>query len=289
MSVKPVKGLFATVNGVRLHYRDWGGAGTPVVLLHGLASTRHTWDLVAPVLGQHLRVIALDQRGHGESDQPEDSYGFDVFVADLRGLLAKLGVQRPVLVGHSWGGNVALEYAAAYPQDLSALVLVDGGFIDLSLDKLTWKRTWELLAPPEFNGVTKEEVVQWVKDRDWVTSRSDTVEEATLANFRVDSRGFVEARLRRENHKKIVRAMWEQRPARLYSKVVCPVLIIAAAREGGSDSEARFLEHKRKAVPQAEKGLARCQVVWMEDTVHDIPLQRPGDLAEIIERFVGKV
>ena len=58
-----------TVNGLDFHYRDWGGSGRSLVLLHGLASTCHIWDLVAPILSQDYSVVALDQRGHGEERQ----------------------------------------------------------------------------------------------------------------------------------------------------------------------------------------------------------------------------
>ena len=62
--------LTVGLDGMPFHYRDWGGAGQPIVLLHGLASTCHIWDLVAPILRRAFRVVALDQRGHGESGKP---------------------------------------------------------------------------------------------------------------------------------------------------------------------------------------------------------------------------
>ena len=70
------KDKYASANGLRLHYRDWGGSGQPLVLLHGLASTCRIWDLVAPILAEDFSVVALDQRGHGLSDKPDHGYDF---------------------------------------------------------------------------------------------------------------------------------------------------------------------------------------------------------------------
>ncbi len=90
------------VGGLNFHYLDWGGAGTPILLIHGLASTVHIWDLVAPHLTTHGHVIALDQRGHGLTEQPDAGYDFATITADLANFAAALGIQAPFfLVGHS--------------------------------------------------------------------------------------------------------------------------------------------------------------------------------------------
>jgi pimeloyl-ACP methyl ester carboxylesterase len=114
-------------NGLRLHYLDWGGAGPPIVLLHGLRDQAHEWDPIAPALTPLGRVLALDQRGHGESDAPPDGYAPEDFAADLAAFSAALALDRPVIIGHSLGGRVAYHFAAAWPDRLRALVLVDIG------------------------------------------------------------------------------------------------------------------------------------------------------------------
>ena len=122
---------FVEANGLRLHFEDWGPrdvSGT-VVLVHGLGSSCHIWDLVAPILvARSLRVLALDQRGHGESDQPDTGYDFPTIVADLLGFLDANGLAQPVtLVGHSWGASVVLHFAVEDPERTAGLALVDGG------------------------------------------------------------------------------------------------------------------------------------------------------------------
>src|SRR5205823_10946826 len=81
---------FVSLRGLRFHYRDWGGRGRPLVLLHGLASTARIWDLVAPLLAARYRVVALNQRGHGESDKPDDGYDFATITGDLAAFLDAL-------------------------------------------------------------------------------------------------------------------------------------------------------------------------------------------------------
>ena len=103
-----------------------------MVLLHGLASTCRIWDFVAPILARDFAVIAVDQRGHGDSGKPEHGYDFATVGRDVAALLEGRGIQSPVLVGHSWGADVALELAVARPGLLQGIVFVDGGTIDAS-------------------------------------------------------------------------------------------------------------------------------------------------------------
>src|SRR5436305_11878549 len=123
---------FVVSQGLRFHSRRWTPTTakegqTALLLLHGLASSLHIWDFVAPVLASHgYSVIALDQRGHGQSAQPETGYDFATIVADDVAIMQQLGLARYAIVGHSWGANVALQYATMYPAEVCALVLVDG-------------------------------------------------------------------------------------------------------------------------------------------------------------------
>ena len=132
--------------GLRLHYLDWGGAGLPIVILHGLSSSAHIWDLMAPVLADKHRVIAVDQRSHGQSDRPEDGYDFRNTTADVAALIRELGLERPVVAGHSWGANVALQLAHDYPDLVRGIVLVDGGFIERSKDA-NWEEAEKEMRP----------------------------------------------------------------------------------------------------------------------------------------------
>src|SRR3712207_3744640 len=119
-----IEGILRLPTGLKLAYRDWGGRGEPIVLVHGLASSYRIWDFVAPILAQRFRVVALDQRGHGRSDKPDGSFDFGTYVRDLRSFVELMGLGRSVLVGHSWGGNVVLQAAVDLPGLVDGLVLV---------------------------------------------------------------------------------------------------------------------------------------------------------------------
>ena len=117
---------FVSVDGLRLRYRDWGGDGRPLLALHGAAAHAHWWDPVAPHLAERLRVLALDWRGHGRSAWPRPpAYRSEDFAADLRGVIARLGLEDVVVAGHSMGGHNAMAFAAWHPDRLARLVVVD--------------------------------------------------------------------------------------------------------------------------------------------------------------------
>jgi len=117
------------LRGMRFHYLDWGTAGLPPVLfLHGGGLNVHTWDLVCAALKIERHCLALDQRGHGDSEwSPEMDYATESHAADLDAFVDHLGLDRFVLVGMSLGGANGLAWAGAHSQRLAALVLVDVG------------------------------------------------------------------------------------------------------------------------------------------------------------------
>ncbi len=124
---------FFDADGLRLHYLDWGqpspepDASVPtMVLLHGLQDCARSWDTFAAAMRADYRIIALDSRGHGDSEHsPDAAYGFRHYIADLEALVEQLGLSDFVLVGHSAGGRYAFVYAAEHPELVRALVVVD--------------------------------------------------------------------------------------------------------------------------------------------------------------------
>ena len=115
----------ALVNGARIHYQR-AGQGPDLVLIHGLAANVAFWYLaVVPALIGEFRVTAYDLRGHGYSDTPPSGYTSADMAVDLDALLDHLGVERAHVVGHSFGGAVALHYAALHPDRVASLTLAD--------------------------------------------------------------------------------------------------------------------------------------------------------------------
>jgi pimeloyl-ACP methyl ester carboxylesterase len=117
---------FLTANGLRLHYVDFGGSGRPTVAIHGIVSAGWSFADVAGGLGGVARIIAPDTRGHGDSQwSPETAYGTDDAAADVIGVIESLGLGEVDLVGHSWGGLIALSVAAQLGSKVRKLVMID--------------------------------------------------------------------------------------------------------------------------------------------------------------------
>lgn len=118
-----------TVNGLKLHYLDWGSEGSPVmVLLHGLRGHARSWDDVSAAMCQDYHVLALDQRGRGDSDWARDGdYSTMAYVSDLVGFCDALKLAPFILVGHSMGGRNSMSFASRHSDKLEKLIVVDVG------------------------------------------------------------------------------------------------------------------------------------------------------------------
>ncbi|MCP1647495.1 MULTISPECIES: alpha/beta fold hydrolase [Pseudomonas aeruginosa group] len=110
--------------GHRLHYEE-SGFGTPVLLVHGLGSSTRDWEYQVPELEKRHRVIALDVRGHGQSDKPRQRYSIGAFAEDVIALLDHLSLGRVHLVGISMGGMIGFELATRWPERLDSLTIVN--------------------------------------------------------------------------------------------------------------------------------------------------------------------
>jgi proline iminopeptidase len=150
------------VNGVRLYYRVAGEAPpwrAPVLFLHGGPgyNSYSFARLMGPRLEKARRMVYLDQRGCGRSERPWDGhYSLEVLVADLEALRQELGVERWVLMGHSFGGTLALEYAARHPEHVAGVVDVSG-LSDSAASFATWKRELERLHPGRLTETASDE------------------------------------------------------------------------------------------------------------------------------------
>ena len=106
------------IGAMRFHYLDWSGTGTPIVFLHGGGLTAHTWDCVAAMLRDRFRCVALDQRGHGDSEwSPVVDYRIASHVGDIEGFIDAMRLERPILVGQSMGGLNSIAYAIRHSDE----------------------------------------------------------------------------------------------------------------------------------------------------------------------------
>jgi pimeloyl-ACP methyl ester carboxylesterase len=124
----PPKGGFTEVNGIRIHYLEWGHGGLPVILLHGLYDDARVWEAMAPLLATGRHVVAPDRRGSGGSDKPKEGYDSQTLINDLSVLIRNLKLGPVTLVGHSAGAEIALLMAAQRPEMIHSVIMIDGGF-----------------------------------------------------------------------------------------------------------------------------------------------------------------
>ena len=284
------------LNGLRVHYLRWDQdrPGLPVVLLHGLASNARIWELAAPYLVERgVAPLAPDQRGHGLTDKPEGGYSFDSFHNDLRAVVAAHDLERPVLVGHSWGAMVALDYAARLPFGAlspAGLVLVDGGMTQMDdVPGATWEAARQRLAPPRLAGTPLETFLEHFSRPDGSWRPDDRAVQIILANFEISDQETISPHLSFDHHMQIVRAMWEFKTYERFERVRCPVRMISALpHEPQSPAEQEYVALKQRGIDQARRKIEDLDVHWMPDTVHDIPLQHPAELADLIADFSTK-
>ncbi len=112
--------------GLKLNMLEWSREGVAMVMLHGFGNEAHAWDDFAPSVAPYYRVLALDLRGHGDSDwHPQAAYDYDDHVADLEAVTDHHAIDRMVLIGHSLGGRISLLYGGRHPEKIAGLVIVD--------------------------------------------------------------------------------------------------------------------------------------------------------------------
>lgn len=126
---QPYQDKFVTVNGLRLHYLDWGSPEKPpFIMLHGISRVAHQFDHLAPHFQRDYHVIAIDMRGHGDSAwSPDAAYLVEDYVKDLEAFVEQLGLRGLVLLGNSTGGRVVQVYAGLHPDRVAKLIVEDVG------------------------------------------------------------------------------------------------------------------------------------------------------------------
>ena len=273
-------------DGIGIHYLEWTAdpeplPAPPILLLHGLSSNAHYWDRVA----QHLagrRLIALDQRGHGLTGRPPraprvpEGFAMEKLVADAEFVIERLGLERPVIAGHSWGATVGLELAAHLGDAASGFVFIDGP-VQSAANLFSWEDAQHYMQPPlpryssfaqaledgrrDFNGAWGEDLEPFVMSR--------VMQEGSA--FVLTLTAPVRLELLRGLYESPVDQLWAMLPIRAAALLARQgPAAITARREGG----ARLLA---EVVPHVE-------VRWF-DTPHDIPLYEPKAIAAEIARL----
>jgi pimeloyl-ACP methyl ester carboxylesterase len=270
-----VQDLTITLNGLRLHYRDWGNeSAPPLVLLHGLSSHARSWDTLARALRDRYHILALDQRGHGESDWAEE-YSAARRVEDLEAFVPAMGLKRFNLLGLSMGGICAYGYAARRPETLDRLVIVD-------------------IAPTlESGGITR--IFSGAEAKSVFGDPEEAVAQARAANPRADEEEQRHRTL--SNLKQTVDGRWTWRydPANFTQNrsrasqpdpeatwaslrnITCPTLVIRGAV---SDLLSPATAERMAAT------IPDCRLIEVPDAGHSVPLENPAGFIASVKTFL---
>ncbi len=171
-------------------------------------------------------AVTVDLRGHGRSSKPDGPYDVPTVADDVGALIDALGLERPVVAGQSWGGNIALELAARHPAAVRGIVCVDGGALEPSAAFGSWEACREALAPPRLKGRTGHDIERYIRTAhpDW----PETGIAGTLANFEVFADGTIAPWLTFDRHIEVLRGLWDHHPPERYPSVSVPVLLVPA-------------------------------------------------------------
>ena len=275
-SVQP-KEKSVNVNGINLHYLDWGAEGKPkVLLLHGLRGHRHSWDDVSAEFYQNYHIFALDQRGRGESDwAPGGDYSSESFVADLEGFCAAVGLDKFILIGHSMGGRNSMAFAGENADKIEKMVIID---IGPDLNPIGSGRiTQEMIdVPEEFDSFEAVFEYQRKQNRfcsEPVLRRRLTYATIELPNGKFGWRYDLEIREQRRNSTGAKQPdLWLTLP-----KINCPVLIVR-----GSETDTLGLETAEKMVEILPNG----KLVHVERAAHMVFEDNPEGFISALHDFL---
>lgn len=245
----------------------------PAVLVHGLASSARLWDGVASALGEHGHgSVAVDLRGHGESDAPETGYDTATAVADVIAVLEQTTGDRPVLLaGQSWGGNVVLQVAARRPDLVAGLALVDGGWIRLASRFPDWESAQRALTPPDIDGLSAGAFRSMLAPA--LDGFPDGSLDAAMSIVRVLDDGTIRRRLSVPRHLQILYSLWQDDPRAWYPQVRSrTVLMPAVQADAPLDPE----------IGTALAAIEQARLRAFPGAHHDVHLQHPVEVAEQI-------
>ena len=266
------------VGQLRFRYLDWGTKGLrPILFLHGGALTAHTWDLCCLALRDEFHCIALDQRGHGDTDwAPDADYSIGAQREDIRGFADRLGLDRFVLVGQSMGAINGLAFAVTHPERLSALVMIDAG---PEVRRRGSSRIREFV-----NGGAKPETLEEIIERALAFNpRRDPqiLRRSLMHNLRRQPDGswswkYDRSRFQRLDHD--IHLAERRRLADNLAKVTCPALVVR-----GAESDVFHQDDAERLAKNFPDG----RHITIAQAGHTVQGDNPRDLVAALSEFLG--
>jgi len=284
--VEPKSRRVTGADDIGLHLLDWGGEGVPLLLLHGFGNESHIWDDFAPAVAPHYHTLAMDHRGHGDSDwDPKARYAHEHMVADVEAVTAALEIDRLVVIGHSLGGRIATLFADRNPERMAGLVLVDIG-PDLDLRGVTRIRLEvESKQRPVFGSV---EEYSRVLSLAYPAGRPDAVMRMAVHGLRLRDDGrYVlkmdpllrgggpseEPELAEERERAMSETLWKA-----LARISCPTLVVRGA---ASDVLSPDIADK-----MVDETLARGRLAIVPQAGHSVMTDNPDGFREAVTDFI---
>ena len=266
-----------SLHGQRFHYKEWGPpAAPPVVLLHGITGHARTWDDEARLLAERRRVLALDQRGHGDSDPaPDGDYGDDALLGDLDAFVHALGLGRVSLLALSLGGRVAINYAGRYPAQVERLVVVDIG-PEIAPAGRARVGTLMATAPERFASI--EDVIIHMRANAPRYTDAMLRHRAQHAVLPLPGGGFTwkyDRALRdaiRQGRLRVPVDLWPQ-----WRAIACPTLLVR-----GAESDVLSDETAKRMID----ALPGARLVVVPDAGHTVPGDQPAAFQALLREFL---
>ncbi len=276
---------FIVVDGHTVHYVE-AGSGSPVLLIPGAFCTYRVWDRMIPYLSENYRVLALDYLGVGDSDKPAEGFRYTVEEqADIvSGVIRGLGFRKVRVIGASYGSMIALNMAARYPELVEGVVCIEGGaFIVPDVLRyhgmssvLGWPVLGDALLGLMRTNLFRETVAKSVMGHAWESmSPIDREEIAGILSANVKTASRVSWHRIDETIRGTIDFTEAARKCRV------PVLYLY----GG---ESKYLEMAERNARFLRESLPAAEVARIEDGIHDLQMQHPGQVTEIIARSWGK-
>jgi pimeloyl-ACP methyl ester carboxylesterase len=273
---------------VAVRGRGLDGVGRPVLGLPGLGSNARLWDAAAWRLAATGHPVAvIDLPGHGESDRSTRGFSWPGLVAAVTGVCASLGwtadTPRPVLGGHHQGAHLAVEVAGAHPGLAAALVLIDGGAMELSGRFADWPTCEVALAPTVAPGA---DGARWARMLRAI--HADWPEDAlagALADLEWHPDGTVTPRLRGEDHLALLRLLWDHHPQAVLAGLSLPLTLVVPE---ATESRGRFTVAGREEIEAASKAVPGAEVVWIAGD-SELQAHHPAAVAELIDAVARNV
>ena len=266
---------FTEVNGVKLHYLDYGTAGNRSMLcLHGGAAHAHWFDYVAPGFKSSHHVYAMDSRGHGDSAWADPkTYAWKTFAEDVNALVEKLDLRDYVLVGHSMGGMVSLVHAAMHPERIGALVVVDSVML-MPMERVNKMRAFG--EKPSRGYATQEELVARYRLEGGEKQIAAPDVLRRMATY--SSKQGADGRWQHKADRGVYANFKQIDGMPLWEKVKVPTLVIRGGAHSPRFTPEVMAEIRTKA-PQV-------QVAEVQASDHHVTLDNPQGFIDVVQKFL---